>query len=218
MLPQFTSVEDAMLVMKNSEDRFAKMAAFDYLEKFLPQNVRDEMQRRAAEILNLNQMTPSGFNKDGNPLYTAEQFAIHSNMPLDEVISGVEFLQQLHPDVDVKPINHPTLKPLPTSGKMGQFIESENVDEDGVPIYLLDGRAVLQLIADAVLEGNPKGVQILNQYCAIAKQRGCPQELIDRLKQAAHKDGWKGSYLKWLDRVVKYAPEECVLSILNNYV
>lgn len=215
MLPQFTSVEDAFLVMKNSEDRLAKMAAFDYLEKFLPQNVRDEMQRRAIEVLNLGQMSPGGFNKEGDPLYTAEQVALNSGIPLDEVVSGIEFLQQLHPDLDVKPINHPTLKTFPTSGKMGQFVKTEELDEDGEPVYICNARAVLQLTAEEVLEGNPKGVQILNQYCALAKQHGCPQELIDRLKQAAHREGGKGAYLKWLDRVVKYAPEEGILQLFQ---
>ncbi len=211
MIPKFNSFDDAMIVFTTTEDRLAKMAAFDYLEKFLPQDVRDEMQRRAAEILNLDQITPSGFNKDGNPLYTAEQFATHSDLPLDEVISGIEFLQKLHPELDVKPIDHPKLKTLHTSGRVGQFIKTEDVDEDGEPVYLCNARAVLQLTADEVMEGNPKGVQILNQYCALAKQHGCPQTSIDRLKQAAQREGGKGLFLKWLDRVVKYAPEESVL-------
>lgn len=215
MLPQFTSVEDALLVMKNSEDHLAKMAAFDYLEKLLPQDVRNEMQRRAAEILNLDQLAPGGFNKAGDPLYTAEQVSIHSGIPLDEVVSGIEFLQKLHPDLDVKSIEHPTLKPLPTSGRMGKFVKTEDVDEDGEPVYLCDARAVLQLTADEALEGNPKGIQILNQYCAFAKQHGCPQLTIDRLKQAAYKEGGKGLFLTWLDRVSKYAPEESVLSFFQ---
>lgn len=217
MLLQFSSVEDAMSVLfKNNEDQLAKMAAFDYLEKRLPQSIRDEMNQKAAEILKLNQLTPNGFNKDGVPLYTAEQLATNCDIPLDEVISGMQLLQQLHPNVDVTPINHPTLKILPISGKMGKFVKTEEIDEEGEPIYLCDARATLQLVAEEIFEGNSKGVQILNQYCALAKQHGCPQKAIDRLKQAAHREGGKGTYLKWLDRVVKYAPEESVLSFFNN--
>ena len=81
MLPKFANAEDALLVFKNSTDRLAQMAAFDYLEKLLPQHVRDEMTKRANEILNLDKLTPGGFNSKSDPLYSAEQLVEHCGIP-----------------------------------------------------------------------------------------------------------------------------------------
>jgi hypothetical protein len=215
MLHSFSCIEDALLVFKHSTDRHAQMAAFHHLEQFMPADLKAEMYRRAKDVLDLSKMTPGAFNAKGEPLYSAAQIAEQVGVSVEDVEKDIQFMnEEFGMILESQPVDHPTLKPLLGRVNPGQIIKTDQVDEDGLPIYIMNARAVMQVTADELKDGNSKAKQVFNVYCSLAIQRGCSREIISRFRQAAERVGGQGDFLKWLDRVAKFLPEEEILYIM----
>lgn len=215
---QFSSPDDALLVLEHTNDPIARAAAWQYLESMLPPHLKIEMRRRAAEIMGIDKLTPVGFNAAGEALYALADLATLHNIPMDEaVVFHRGLMEHVHPDVDCVPVDHPTLKPLGTGGiRKGRYRKTEPANGKGEPRYELDHRGVMQMVAftihDNGVGNNHRAVSCLNAYCAMAHQRGCPSNITDRLRQAAEREGGKENFLKWLDRAARFLPEEDFVS------
>jgi hypothetical protein len=110
------------------------------------------------------------------------------------------------PDMDCTPVTGTLATPGNT--RRGRVMKTDQVDEAGDPVYYMDARAVMQFMANEVKESNLKALEHLNKYIALARQRGCGEVTLMRLKEAARREGDSKVFLKWLDRTSSYLPEE----------
>jgi hypothetical protein len=82
---------------------------------------------------------------------------------------------------------------------------------------IMDGRAALQLMTQVIHDGEAslRAFEWLNRYCALARERGAPESVLRRLKEAAFQDGGGKRFLRWLDRAAKYYSENDFLLTLG---
>lgn len=182
---------------------------FDLLMDALPPDVRQSMNEKALEILGLDPKQPDAYGDDGQPLWLLNRQKL-----IDDSLSTEEEFQALEARfLPITPKPDPKVSVLDRRVKLDQapFVKTDELDEDGNPVYLVspEGWAIMGI--DFALQHNtgiepcPKAIELVNRWLSLAAQRGVSSIIIERLREATRKPVGRHRLLADVARVTKKA-------------
>jgi hypothetical protein len=185
---------------------------FKMLMDLLPDDVKDEMQKRAFEILGTDPNKPDAYAENGEPLWYVNTEKL--NMPEDKL---QEFYSMYANEI---PKPDPKVSVLNDNVKIDRplFVESGEKDEDGEPIMLISPDGAGLMAVHYALEDNLNGetnsraIAIFNKWMAMARQQGVSSIIVDRLRQATKKET---NTKRVLADVVRVTKKVCVVDAIN---
>jgi hypothetical protein len=168
---------------------------FMLLMDALPPETRKEMDRQAGEILGINFSKPDSYSEDGQPLFhiNPDDLATRLGMAPEEAREDLDaFLADAAKRGTPMPKPDPRVSVIKGGIKLKQplFVESDEKDEDGNPIFMCSMEGAGVMLVDAALQHNttgeagPRSVEIFNRWMTLARQRGVSSIIIERLREA----------------------------------
>ncbi|SMF93898.1 hypothetical protein SAMN02949497_1194 [Methylomagnum ishizawai] len=187
---------------------------FQMLMDALPLDTREEMDRRAAEILGIDSNKPAAYSNDGEPLYRLdpEEYASRNGMTTDEAQQSLDaFMEDYRRRGGEIPKPDPHISMLKAGPRPDGplFVETEQKDENGEPVVYVSQEGAGVLIIEMALshntgdDPNPKSIEIFNGWMSLARQRGVSQIIIDRLRDATKSRKGKDRVLRDVIRCTK---------------
>lgn len=189
---------------------------FSLLMDALPPDVRKEMDKRAGEILGLDFSKPDAYAETGEPLFKMNRDELKARTGVsDNELDNIEKsfgMEHIKPAANVSLFNQNLTLSQPL------FVETDQKDENGDPIYHCSAEGAGMLLISSALDHNTgkdsaaKANGIFVKWMALARQRGVSSIIIDRLTVATKKEKNPNQVLADVIRVTRKAS---VIDVLN---